>query len=384
METAPIGSHPTPPTLEVREPLDKEYICLWMPSSLNVARATTSTTSGPRLPPGQLEFQSRAGKNLSGMRGKPKKPPNATKPRTKSSEECPKDNAECILIYNSIILSHDADQRKAKDYFFLPFSWVYLKAYHYKQLLPLAMAVPNSGEHKNVPAFKVLFCPGGVGTNFKDRMKILPAFNVYKGFVSNARKFVANRFPEDKDLIKLVIENCCSIWVLGITLEKTKWCTQIVGTVIYTSLLGSQETGGTNNIEASVYINYIVAQGSDSYSGEIRPSITPDDYSFKANSRSDIQIENSHQRVQDALGDRVDDAFVGSRRLGVMLLSLVQIMHLQNLDGTREEDLDPPKLFLQSNVRSFAFTRYGVLGFQYVTTHMKTESGGNNQLANMH
>jgi hypothetical protein len=342
-----------------------------MPSIRKGARRSP----GDRVPPAQrLERDTPV---------KPPVKPPVTKPPHQNTMECSMNAEECLDTYNKIIHAHD--EKNQQVYFVLPFIWLWIRVYQYPQLMPFAMAMPITDDDHltNVPAFKMLFCPGGVGTKIKDEMKISPELflgeaSKQKGFVAQARKFITHYFKNDKAVIHKVINTCSSIWVLGMVKNNGRWFTQILGAVIYSSMLESMNT------KASIYIHFVVVKepkhgmcGED----DIIPSMTAHgDYAFVDNPTSNIRFGDSTEGMKEALAEREDDASIGSRRLGVMLLSLVQDIHvLPDEDSHSEEDSkeddeerpNAPKLFLQSNISSFAHTRYGVLGFRYATRHMK-------------
>ena len=242
-------------------------------------------------------------------------------------------------------------------YHVVPLMAAFQLHYPYPPLMPLALATPREHfEFDKDAAFKLLFCPRGINGYTSRDLVIEPPFYV-GDFQSNAHTFFTNRFTNNDDVIKETIDVCSSIWVLALVLlSDDTWTHQIIGGIVYSNYPGDRFAPRT------VYIELLAIQQSDNDYGkdEISPEVADDIYSFEY---GDDKFDVS---AQDCAGaEFMQQTRIGSRRLGVLLLVLVQELYH---DRRRNIPL-PTSLFIQCPIRCYAYRRLGRLGFKYSLLH---------------
>jgi hypothetical protein len=283
--------------------------------------------------------------------------------------DCPSGRSavsRCHSIWNQIRAYND-DEVKPELYFILPFCYVHRFVYKYRPLLPLAMARPSDmtpppGLNAPPLAFKFVFCPGGIKNTVHRSLKFLP--NLPRGFLTSATYFMQARFKRATNLEDL-IENSSSIWLLGIVKMKGKWSHQILGGVIYTSCAGTGE--GIDAPASFVYYVAVQEPLHDDLASENCPGISQECYDFPEGEEFE---QDSKDQLRDYFGAH-DNPLLGSRRMGVMLLSIVQTLSASRKHGMCH-------LYLQSLKQTFAYRRYIRLGFKYSTLHQKNTDGSSN------
>jgi hypothetical protein len=280
--------------------------------------------------------------------------------------DCPSGGSsvsECHSVWHQIQLCND-DEVKTEGCYILPFCCMHHFVYKHRPLLPLAMARPLDMPGLNAPpfAFKFVFCPGGIKNTVHRSLKIMP--NVPAGFLKSAIYFMQARFKRETNLDD-IIKNGSSIWLLGVVKnKKEKWTHQTLGGVICTSCAG---TGKGSDAPAS-FVHCLAVQEPvhDHLASENCPEISQDCYGFSEGVEFD---QPSKDQLRDYFGAS-DNPLLGSRRMGVTLLSTVQ-------------KLSPSKkhmchLHLQSLKQTFAYRRCMRLGFKYSTLHQKNMDGSSN------
>jgi hypothetical protein len=282
--------------------------------------------------------------------------------------DCPSGGSivsECHSVWRQIQLYND-DKVKTEGYYILPFYCMYHFVYEYRPLLPLAMARPS--DMPDMPgldappfAFKFVFCPGGIKKTVHQSSKIMP--NMPTGFLKSAIYFMQARFKRETNL-DYIIKNGSSIWLLGIVKKKEKWTHQMLGGVIYTSCAGTGE--GSDAPASFVYYLAVQEPVHDHLASENCPEISRDCYEFSEG----VEIDQaSKDQLRDHFGAS-DNPLLGSRRMGVTLLSTVQ--------KSSSSKKCMCHLYLQSLKQTFAYRRYIRLGFKYSTLHQKNRDGSSN------
>jgi hypothetical protein len=277
--------------------------------------------------------------------------------------DCPSDEAECIAIWRRIQEINLVEEKgEASQCFILPFFHMYRRIYEYLPLLPLATAravgVPNN---QNAPfAFKFVFCPCGLEYDVHRLLTIEPSFANGRGFLHNATKFMKDRFTQDTDL-GVAVKESSSIWLLGIVKIGEEWSHQILGGVIYITSVAEENVGHAS------FVYYVAVQdpAHDFIESENQPQISPEHFEFDPGDDFPLLRE----RLTDCFGAGRDTR-LGSRRIGVMLLSIVQ-----QLSYTSDQACH---LYLQSLKQTFAYRRYIRLGFKYSVLHQLEQDGSPN------
>ena len=252
---------------------------------------------------------------------------------------------------------------KQPEYYVVPLLAAYSFYYPYPPILPLALATPSVHyEYGGDAAFKLVFCPRGIDANTSRDVIIDPPFADGDDFQSNTHTFFTNRFvveDEDMDMIEETIDYSSSIWILAlILLEDDTWRHQIVGGVVY-----SNHEGNTTS-PRSVYIELLAIQQpdhDDAVPEELSPEVAPEFFRFNYGD------DKYHVSLDDWLhAPFLKNQGAGSRRLGVLLLVIVQelhpVMHCPNPSASH--------IYLQCAISSFAYRRYCRLGFRYSLLHI--------------
>jgi hypothetical protein len=305
--------------------------------------------------------------------------------------DCPTTTAACSDQIDQICLAHNIGYAEAQRYYIIPFWFLYTPVYQYPLMLPLAMACPLppeapkeavSPEAPQAPrlldfsqqlAFKLVFCPQGLDVTVK-HIKMEPKFSKNHSFISRTWDFFKNWFIHDKKEVVSAITKCSSVWVADIVKEDRKWVHQILATVLYTY------SGPT---EQSSFIEYLAVQDSRHDANvEFHPVISPDVYNFEAGKIAKLQdklvtLNDMFPPLSENLGGPQNH--VEGRRIGAVLLCLIQCLH--NVDEAQLESERVPycTLYLQANIPTFAYRRYCRIGFQYSQLHFQNLEGTPNQ-----
>jgi hypothetical protein len=89
--------------------------------------------------------------------------------------DCPKTAMGCEAKWSGLRDCHAEKSSSKYEYQFLPFSYVHHLLYPYPALLPVAMARPDYLSLKNEVAFKLFFCPYGVGNTIEESVTFTPS-----------------------------------------------------------------------------------------------------------------------------------------------------------------------------------------------------------------
>ena len=276
------------------------------------------------------------------------------------------------LTLDEISQLHASEFLHGPVYFAIPLLGAYFYFYQYPPLLPLAVASPcepgsESGsepQFRHDAAFKLVFCPRGLDVNLNRDLIIEPPF-LNGDFRSNVIRFFTRRIQEDDvedPYIEDTITSCSSIWILAmVPTHVGTFAHQIVGGVVYTN------TPGTIVKPRSVYIELLAVQEPQ------HDLLIPDD-----GEPSELAVDNTLYHFdygefgsEDVLGsgavlnDQIlstSNLTLGSRRLGVMLLVLLQELH-------PSKSTVATHLFFQCPISSFLYRRFCRYGFKYSLRH---------------
>jgi hypothetical protein len=280
--------------------------------------------------------------------------------------DCPSGEAECIVVWKRT-QEQNLVKEKGKDSsmrFILPSSHMRARIYEHPPLLPLATAraagLPNN---QNPPfAFKFVFCPVGLKFDVHRQLAIEPSFADGHGFLKNAAKFMKYRFLCDKSLPSATRESS-SIWLLGINKTNGEWRHQTLGGVICITSVAAENAGHAS------FVHFVAVQelSHDFIESENHPQISPEDCLFDPGADFPLLTE----LLTDCFG-ALQETSLGSGRMGVMLLSIVQQLSLTQDHACH--------LHLQSLKQTFACRRCMRLGFKCSVLHRLKQDGSPNTL----